>query len=63
MDPRKRQALEELTKTPSPDSESETQMEGLGDVIAAATKLIGIEPCAPCERRRQWLNERVRFRK
>lgn len=29
---------------------------GLGDVVAAGTKAMGIEPCTPCERRRAMLN-------
>lgn len=29
---------------------------GLGDVIAGATKAVGIKPCAPCQRRQQTLN-------
>jgi len=29
---------------------------GLGDVVAAATKAVGIEPCTPCEERQQMLN-------
>jgi hypothetical protein len=32
---------------------------GLGDVLAAATKAIGVRPCENCERRRQALNRRV----
>lgn len=31
---------------------------GAGDVVARMTKAVGIEPCTPCEARRQWLNER-----
>lgn len=29
---------------------------GMGDVIAAGTKAVGIKPCKPCEQRRQKLN-------
>lgn len=35
---------------------------GLGDTIAKVTKAVGIKPCGPCERRRQWLNARVPYR-
>jgi len=31
---------------------------GLGDVMAAGTKALGIEPCTPCEARRRALNAR-----
>jgi hypothetical protein len=31
-------------------------MAGLGDRIAAATKAVGIRPCAGCRRRQAWLN-------
>lgn len=34
---------------------------GGGDVIARMTKAVGIKPCPPCERRRQWLNRLLRF--
>lgn len=29
---------------------------GAGDVVAGITSAMGIEPCTPCERRRQMLN-------
>jgi hypothetical protein len=29
---------------------------GLGDVVAAATKAVGIKPCTPCEARQRQLN-------
>lgn len=29
---------------------------GFGEVIASFTKLFGFKPCAPCNRRRQYLN-------
>lgn len=29
---------------------------GLGDVVAAATKAVGIKPCTPCEARQRALN-------
>ncbi len=29
---------------------------GLGDMVAKATKYLGIEPCTPCEARRRALN-------
>ena len=32
---------------------------GLGDAIAAGTKAIGIQPCAPCQRRQAMLNRAV----
>lgn len=34
-------------------------MRGLGDVVAAITKAVGIKPCPPCERRREALNKAV----
>jgi hypothetical protein len=34
---------------------------GLGDVIAAATKAVGIKPCTPCQERARRLNEALRF--
>lgn len=38
-------------------------MDGLGDVIAAGTKALGITPCDGCEARRKWLNEVFPFRR
>lgn len=38
------------------------QMRGAGDVVARATKAVGIKPCAPCERRRKRLNKLFPFR-
>ncbi len=32
------------------------QAMGLGDVVAAATKAVGIQPCSPCEARRRQMN-------
>jgi hypothetical protein len=37
-------------------------MRGVGDVIAAATKAVGIEPCTPCKARQQRLNELLPFK-
>jgi hypothetical protein len=34
---------------------------GLGDVVAAATKAIGIRPCGGCQQRREALNKLVPF--
>lgn len=31
---------------------------GMGDLIARATKAVGISPCTPCEARRRALNQR-----
>lgn len=36
---------------------------GLGDVVAAATKRVGIKPCQGCQRRQALLNQRFPFRK
>lgn len=38
------------------------RMKGAGDVVAKATKAVGIKPCAPCERRRRRLNRLFPFR-
>lgn len=38
------------------------RMRGAGDVVAKATKAVGVRPCAPCERRRQRLNKLFPFR-
>jgi hypothetical protein len=36
-------------------------IDGLGDVVAAATKAIGIKPCGGCQRRREALNKLMPF--
>jgi hypothetical protein len=28
----------------------------LGDVVARMTQAMGVQPCAPCKRRQEWLN-------
>lgn len=35
--------------------------DGLGDVIASATKAVGIKPCGSCEERRKMLNGMMPF--
>jgi len=37
------------------------KMRGLGDVVAAVTKAVGIKPCAPCKGRQATLNRLVPF--
>ncbi len=32
------------------------QTMGLGDIVASATKAVGIKPCTPCEARQRQLN-------
>jgi len=41
---------------------SETELRGLGDVIAVATKALGIPKCEPCSRRQATLNKLVPFK-
>lgn len=40
---------------------SHSKWTGLGDVIASATKAVGIKPCEPCRRRQEALNRMVPF--
>lgn len=40
-----------------------TNWRGLGDVIASATKAVGIKPCGGCQKRREALNRAVPFGK
>ena len=37
------------------------KIKGLGDVIAAITKKFGINPCAGCKKRQEFLNKLVTF--
>ncbi len=34
---------------------------GAGDVVKAATSVVGVKPCTPCEERRQRMNAGLRF--
>ena len=43
--------------------EETEKMRGLGDVVAKATKRLGIKPCTPCEERRRLLNRLVPFKR
>lgn len=36
---------------------------GLGDVVAAVTKAVGIKPCGGCQKRRERLNRAFPFRR
>jgi hypothetical protein len=47
---------------PPPPPPEPTNWRGLGDVIASATKAIGIKPCGGCQKRREALNRAVPFR-
>lgn len=40
-----------------------TKIQGLGDVVAAATSAIGIEPCEGCKERQFTLNKLFNFKK
>jgi len=31
---------------------------GAGSVVESATRSVGIKPCAPCQKRKKWLNDR-----
>lgn len=59
MDRETRARMQQLVeaKPSSANSTEPTKIRGLGDVVAKVTKKVGIEPCEPCQRRRQWLNK------
>lgn len=58
MDDRQRKKMRNMVEATEPE-----KWRGLGDVVASATKKLGIEPCTPCEKRRQWLNKMISFTK
>lgn len=35
------------------------QKKGIGEVFASFTKLFGFKPCAPCDKRRKYLNQKT----
>lgn len=37
------------------------KVRGLGDVVAALTKAVGIKPCRGCKQRQSWLNKLIKF--
>jgi hypothetical protein len=45
----------------APAQEDRERWRGLGDVIAAATRAVGVKPCGACQRRREALNRLVPF--
>jgi hypothetical protein len=48
------QLVEAKTST---STQAPERIRGVGDVVAKVTKAVGIAPCAPCQKRRQWLNK------
>lgn len=40
-----------------------SKMRGLGDLVAKATKAVGIKPCGGCRKRQEKLNKLVPFNK
>lgn len=34
---------------------------GAGDVVAKVTTALGIKPCSPCQKRREQLNQALKF--
>jgi len=59
MDPKTREEMKSLVEeAPSPKQ----PMRGLGDVVARATKAVGIQPCNSCQDRQAILNQRFPFR-
>jgi len=51
----------EIIEEPIPNkSASEIKVKyGLGEVVASFTKLFGFKPCAPCNKRRKYLNNKT----
>ncbi len=43
-------------------SQRAARWRGLGDVVASATKLVGVIPCGGCRERQEKLNRLVPFR-
>lgn len=35
------------------------QKKGIGEIFASFTKLFGFKPCAPCDKRRKYLNQKT----
>lgn len=62
MDEKTRQQMQKLVEEKKPEPSKTAPSKGVGDTVAKFTKAIGIKPCGPCERRRQWLNQRFSYR-
>jgi len=51
-------------KRPPPTTHAaRTKPAGLGDAVKALTSAVGIEPCGGCQKRAEWLNRKVPFRR
>ena len=50
--------MSEPKRIPVPGLKTEI---GAGDVIAKVTTAIGIKPCTPCQKRREQLNQALKF--
>lgn len=60
MDLKTRERMQQLVEDRRPMENSKQEPEkirGLGDVVARATKAVGIQPCGRCQKRREWLNK------
>lgn len=57
MDSETRERMQRLVEAKKPENSVREPVRGLGDVVAKATKAVGIRPCGRCERRREWLNK------
>ena len=49
--------------TPQSRAARRSQWKGLGDVIASATKALGVRPCSGCQKRQATLNKLVPFKR
>lgn len=61
MDEKTREQMLQIAEAKQQESRKSEPSKGLGDTVAKVTKAVGIKPCGPCERRRQWLNARVPY--
>ena len=52
--------MEEEPKLTLPVPGLKTEI-GAGDVIAKVTTALGIKPCSPCQKRREQLNQALKF--
>ena len=61
MDEATRKNMLKLTETKV--SSTLAPLRGVGDLVAATTKALGIKPCAPCQKRQEQLNKMLPFRR
>ena len=60
---KQRQPIQPQNRTPQTKEQQANRIRGLGDLIAAGTRAVGIRQCGGCKKRQAALNQMVPFGK